>query len=287
VASGGIIVLAEDDERMRRLYCDALGIAGFSVLAAADGVEALGYLSKATPRLVILDIMMPNLNGIETCKRARKIIGDDIPIIFLSAMDQIDILRDCVAAGGDDYMIKSHSLFSLVERIKLWTRHAQRQGLVARREKLLKDLSTEIASSTTDFAKEALPSPSVEEDSDIAGLLVLVKEALQNAGARFGKAPEHKQYLAGYIAGIIESWSGAGNATKEIFSAHYQVILEATGLFTLADATRMTVAYDDLSKDADFIKGKVRGQEDATQRRARGPDYTMTGLADSGAAVAS
>jgi DNA-binding response OmpR family regulator len=93
VANGGLILLAEDDPRLRRIYVDILDAAGFNVLTAGDGVEALRILSKATPRLLILDIMMPNLNGIETCKRARKIIGDDIPIIFLSALDRIDILR--------------------------------------------------------------------------------------------------------------------------------------------------------------------------------------------------
>ena len=101
MASGGVIVLAEDDERMKRLYVEALRAAGFNVMAAGDGIEALSLISKVTPRLVILDIMMPRLNGIETCIRARKIIGVNVPILFLSALDRIDILRDCVAAGGD------------------------------------------------------------------------------------------------------------------------------------------------------------------------------------------
>ena len=212
MAGGGIIVLAEDDERMRRLYYDALSVAGFSVLSAADGIEALDYLAKVTPRLVILDIMMPKLNGIETCKRARKIIGNNIPILFLSALDRIDILRDCVAAGGDDYLIKSDSILSLIERIKTWMRHSQRQGMIARRAKLLQDLNTEVTTAAPELSK-AEPSPSKEtdkeDDKDMACLLGLVQEALECAGPEFGKTPDHKQYLAGYIAGIIESWSAA------------------------------------------------------------------------------
>ncbi len=150
ISSRGLIVLAEDDVLMRRLYVDTLEEAGFSVLAAADGLEALSLLSRVTPRLVILDIMMPKLNGIETCERARKIIGNDIPILFLSALDQIVILRDCLAAGGDDYLIKSNSIESLIERIHTWRRHAKRQGMHARREKLLQDLNAKLGSAEHD-----------------------------------------------------------------------------------------------------------------------------------------
>ena len=85
--------------------------------------------------------MMPGLNGIETCKRARQSMGDDVPIIFLTALDRVEILRDCIAAGGDDFIIKTDSIKSMVERIKTWLQHAQRQGLSIRRRKLLGDLS--------------------------------------------------------------------------------------------------------------------------------------------------
>ena len=182
MASGGVIVLAEDDVRMRRLYVDSLSAAGFNVMAAGDGIEALSLISKVTPRLVILDIMMPRLNGIETCTRARKIIGDDVPILFLSALDRIGILRDCLVAGGDDYLIKSKSIESLVERIKTWLQHAQRQGLKARRTKLLHDLSVKITSSESTSSK-APPSPAKGSNSDMASLLVLVQGYLGVAQA--------------------------------------------------------------------------------------------------------
>jgi len=145
VASGGLIILAEDDPLIRRLYADALRIAGYTILAASSGDEALGFIAKAKPRLLILDVMMPGLNGIEVCKRARKTFGDDVPIVFLTALDRIDILRDCIAAGGDDYIIKTDSLKSMVERIKTWLQHGQRQGLTARRTKLLRDLRSRSA----------------------------------------------------------------------------------------------------------------------------------------------
>ena len=136
VASDGMIVLAEDDSRLRKLYVDTLTATGYNVLSAGDGAEAIDLLSKVTPKLVLLDIMMPRLNGIETCKRARRIVGDDVPIIFLSTLDRLDVLRDCVNAGADDYMIKSDSLMTMVERIKQWTRRASKGQLAERRKQM-------------------------------------------------------------------------------------------------------------------------------------------------------
>ena len=290
LASRGLIVLAEDDARMRRLYVAALTNAGFNVLAAGDGVEALSYLSKVTPRLVILDIMMPKLNGIETCTRARKIIGNDIPILFLSALDRIDILRDCVAAGGDDYLIKSDSLASLVERIETWLQAAQRQGLSTRRAKMLQDVSARVESgdsapvgtqpAKTDEADEAAKS-------DMAGLLSQVQEALHLVGPTFGKTPEHKLRLTGYVAGVIESWAENQGAAKDVFLKYLQEILQNTGLVSKADAAETAATYDKLSRDMTFRLGRTRGRNDAARRQKEGNVYRMAGLADPGSTGAS
>ncbi len=284
MAGGGLIVLAEDDPLMRRLYVDTLSAAGFSVLAAADGVEALSFLSKTTPRLVILDIMMPKLNGIETCERARKIIGGNIPILFLSALDQIDVLRDCLAAGGDDYIIKSDSMETLVERITLWLQHAQRQGLSARRKKKLTDVSANLKSAEP-IAPKA--SPPKKSDSEMANLLALVQDALQYVGPQFGKTPEHRLRLTGYIAGIIEFWSEAHKPPKETSLDYLQAILQATGIVAPEDVAKTAEAYDKLSKDMTFRIGKIRGRDDAARRQKEGPGFRMTGLADAGAAGAT
>ncbi len=87
------ILFAVDDRRLRRLYSDALEASGCKVITAADGAEALELLYAVRPTVILLDIMMPNLNGIETCKRAREMVGGEVPIIFLTALDQLDAAR--------------------------------------------------------------------------------------------------------------------------------------------------------------------------------------------------
>jgi len=115
------IVLAEDDEKQRRLFTDFLGANGFDVLACANGLEALSLLHQVQPNLVLLDIIMPDLNGIETCRRARALIDHDTPIVFLSSLDYIDYVRKGIQAGGDDYIIKTSPLDEILERVNYWT----------------------------------------------------------------------------------------------------------------------------------------------------------------------
>ncbi|MCZ6859734.1 MAG: response regulator [Alphaproteobacteria bacterium] len=115
------IVLAEDDPELRRLYTDFFTAHGFKVMAAANGLEALSLLHRVQARLVLLDIMMPELNGIETCRRARALIDRDTPIVFLTSLDYIDYVRKGIQAGGDDYIIKTAPLDEILERVTYWT----------------------------------------------------------------------------------------------------------------------------------------------------------------------
>ena len=145
MATSGVILLAEDDQRLRTLYTDTLEAAGYSVISARDGEEALELLYRVQPKVILLDIMMPRLDGVETCKRARKIVGNEVPIIFLTTLDELDALHECVAAGGDDYLIKSESVITIVERVGRWMQRPQRcKGLAKRREEVLADVTAEV-----------------------------------------------------------------------------------------------------------------------------------------------
>src|SRR3546814_16649345 len=100
----GLILRGEDDPKLRRLYSDVRGATGYTVLAAQSGKEGINLLMSNVPKVVILDIMLPDMNGIEICRRARQVLGDRVPIIFISSLDQIDVLESCLEAGGDDFI---------------------------------------------------------------------------------------------------------------------------------------------------------------------------------------
>lgn len=159
MATSGIVLFAEDDRKLRKIYTVALKASGYNVIAACDGDEALELLQTVKPKLLLLDVMMPNLNGIETCRRARKIIGSEVPIVFLTALDQLSNLHDCISAGGDDYIVKSEGVATVVQRVGHWMRHKPgEKRLAARRDEMFakvaarvnRDVTGPLLSSETD-----------------------------------------------------------------------------------------------------------------------------------------
>ncbi len=120
--NNGLIVIAEDNVMQRKLYSDFLELHGFTVVTANNGLEALTLLKTLKPKVLILDIMMPEMNGIETCRQVRKQVGPSLPIVFLTAADELDKLDDGMKAGGNDYLIKTASLDHILSRVCYWAR---------------------------------------------------------------------------------------------------------------------------------------------------------------------
>jgi len=109
------ILVVDDDPHIREVVMFALEKAGMKVLQAADGREALKEAETGTPDLIVLDISMPELDGLEVCRQLRK--SDDTPILFLSSRDEeIDRIIG-LELGGDDYVTKPFSPRELVARI--------------------------------------------------------------------------------------------------------------------------------------------------------------------------
>jgi two-component system response regulator PrrA len=142
MANSGLIFLVEDDQQLRCVYTAALKAAGYKIVFACDGEQAIKRLYSVQPTLIVLDVSMPNLDGIATCKRARQIVDNQVPIIFLTGHDQVSILTDCIAAGGDDYILKSEGLVAIVARLESWIRKARgSMQLSARRKETLMKLA--------------------------------------------------------------------------------------------------------------------------------------------------
>lgn len=110
------ILVADDDPHIREVIGFALQKAGMAVTPARDGAEALDFLGRQTFDLAVLDIGMPEIDGLDVCRRLRR--TSDVPILFLSAHDEeIDRVLG-LEIGGDDYVTKPFSPRELVARIK-------------------------------------------------------------------------------------------------------------------------------------------------------------------------
>ncbi len=119
------ILIADDEMRMRRVVCDYLRIKGYEVLEAADGLQALALLREKSVDLVLLDVMMPHLDGWETCRRIRR--DSDLPIILLTARTQEEDELQGFTLGADEYIAKPFSLKILLARIEAVLRRRSHQ----------------------------------------------------------------------------------------------------------------------------------------------------------------
>lgn len=110
------ILVVDDDPHLREVVTYALGRAGFTTRSARDGRHALAEVARSRPDLVVLDVMMPELDGLEVCRQLRA--SGRLPIVFLSSRDEeIDRVLG-LEMGGDDYLTKPFSTRELVARVK-------------------------------------------------------------------------------------------------------------------------------------------------------------------------
>ncbi len=115
------ILVVEDERDLNRILTKTLSAEGCSVDACFDGLEALDYLSGASYDVIVLDRMMPRMDGMELLSRLRA-QGDETPVIFLTAKDAVSERVRGLDAGADDYLVKPFSFDELMARIRVVTR---------------------------------------------------------------------------------------------------------------------------------------------------------------------
>jgi two-component system response regulator MprA len=122
--SAARVLLADDDRSVRDALVMALELEGYEVQATTDGEQALAAFDGFAPDVVILDVMMPTVDGLTACRRLRA-RGIPTPILMLTARDQVSDRVSGLDAGADDYVIKPFSLDELLARLRALLRRHQ------------------------------------------------------------------------------------------------------------------------------------------------------------------
>jgi two-component system KDP operon response regulator KdpE len=126
VADGDVVLVVDDEPAIVRVLAAALDARGYRVLSVGSGAEAIDAASRANPAAVILDLGLPDVDGVDVCRRIRT--WSDVPIIVLTADDtehrKVEVLDD----GADDYVTKPFSTPELLARLRVALRHHRTAG---------------------------------------------------------------------------------------------------------------------------------------------------------------
>jgi two-component system response regulator MprA len=117
------ILVVDDEPAVRESLVSSLTFEGYETVEASDGVEALEQVEKEKPDLVVLDVLMPRLDGLTACRRLRT-FGSNVPVLMLTARDMVGDRVSGLDAGADDYLVKPFELDELLARIRALLRRS-------------------------------------------------------------------------------------------------------------------------------------------------------------------
>ena len=128
--TGERLLLVDDEDNLRSMLEAALRHSGFEVHPAANGRDALDAVPEVKPDLIVLDVMLPDLDGFEVARRLRQAegAGTRVPVIFLTARDTTSDKVEGLRLGSDDYVTKPFSIEELIERVKAVLRRSSGSG---------------------------------------------------------------------------------------------------------------------------------------------------------------
>ncbi|TCO58343.1 response regulator transcription factor [Actinocrispum wychmicini] len=147
------ILVVDDDRAVRESLRRSLQFNGYQVEVASDGQQALDTIVGSRPDAMVLDVMMPRLDGLQVCRQLRS-TGDDLPILVLTARDLVSDRVAGLDAGADDYLPKPFALEELLARLRaLLRRTAAEKAAVDKAEPMLKFADLELDPGTRDVRR--------------------------------------------------------------------------------------------------------------------------------------
>jgi DNA-binding response OmpR family regulator len=252
------IILAEDNDKLRRMYADMLEASGFKVMKASDGEKAIGLLHKiVNPQLIILDVMMPRLDGIETCRRVRKMQGlHPCPILFLTALDNPETILECLRAGGDDYLVKSAPLTEVLERVQTWAKRGSSDEGLERRNKAIKELEA--------IAAEAESSGEANAAEEISSEQMTINNIADFIAGNDAFGDDHQLlFRFGYVVGLVNACIKDDGKSTGRFNRMMRNLVFRTNFIDRKEIDALLDNYERIVVQAQFQQGWIRGRDDS------------------------
>jgi two-component system sensor histidine kinase/response regulator len=260
------ILVVDDQAANIQIVGNMLGKLGYEIVPANDGPTALKRLALRPPDLILLDVLMPDVDGLEVCRRIRENPEwRHIPIIFLSAADDKDLIVRALEAGGVDYITKPFNHAEMVSRVRtqlaLKAAHDQLKQLAEDKDELLgilahdlknhlggMQLSANLLHNHMAQSSGGKPLQLCENISHSTGqLLAFVKEFLANSAADHGLALKPVALnLSDVVTHTVKHYEEAARRKK----LRFQIELPSEPLHVLADRSALAQVLDNLLSNA-------------------------------------
>ena len=167
MSSQNRILIAEDDEGVRSAIRRALEHEGYQVTVAEDGARALEISENMTPDLYLLDVMMPEVDGLSVCRTLRR-RGDTTPILVVTARHLISDRVAGLDAGADDYLVKPFALEELLARV----RALLRRGTIGESDGILETAGIQLDQGAREVRRNGVPVQLTKTEFDLLELLM-------------------------------------------------------------------------------------------------------------------
>ncbi|WP_178020805.1 response regulator transcription factor [uncultured Paenibacillus sp.] len=139
------ILVIDDDEKITSMLRRGLAFEGYDVYTAQNGAEGLSMMLSADPDLIILDVMMPKVDGFEVCRRLRE-GGSTVPVLMLTAKDEVENRVKGLDLGADDYLVKPFALEELLARVRALLRRKDAAGEAGGQRLIFEDIVMDLDS---------------------------------------------------------------------------------------------------------------------------------------------
>jgi two-component system sensor histidine kinase/response regulator len=292
----GCLLVIDDQEVNIQVVGAVLGKLGFEILPATSGPQALKRLSIRRPDLILLDLLMPDMDGFELCRHIRENPEwAEIPIIFVSSADDKELIVRAFESGGVDYITKPFNHAELISRIRthvaLKSARDELKQLAEDKDELLgvlthdlknhlggMDMSAQILRDCTaalDNPKLRLMAENISNSS--SQMLAFVKEFLANASADHGLSikPEPISLKEAASRAVQQHQEAAKRKQLEL-----QTVLEGNGVLVQADAAALEQVLDNLVSNA--IKFSPPGKQIRVTVREPGARFVECQVQDEG-----
>lgn len=260
------ILVVDDQPANIQLLGNVLGKLGHEIIPASDGPTALKRLALRPPDLILLDLLMPEMDGCEVCRRVRENPEwQDIPVIFLSAADDKDFIVRALEAGGVDYITKPFNHGELVSRVRtqlaLRSAHNQLKQLVEDKDELLGILAHDLNNHlvgiqiSADVLRQRMAKEGNKEHAKLCGniwdstgqMLAFLKEFLANSAADHALVLQAEAVnLSDAVTEAVENYREAASRKELVIEAS----LPAEAAIVRVDRRALSQVLDNLLSNA-------------------------------------